>query len=177
MTDDLKVPKQQHLSSREACDCEKASRPSRGVPGWGLLPCSPAPLLSCPPSRSALIFSARRLAGRQATGERRRRFLTPLPSTGFEGGAGGGRGGVAGGTGGREGGLLSSAFYRAPCFFLTSSHIARRRLRPPVVALATLRQIQSVCAQSRTKAHQRRRLPAESCGGRLPFPLVCSSRN
>lgn len=80
LTDDLKVPKKRrrYLGSRGACDCQKASRPWRGVPGCG-------PRL-CPPSRSALIFSARRLAA----GEGRRRFVTPLPSTGFEGGGGGG---------------------------------------------------------------------------------------
>lgn len=154
--------RRRYLGSRGACDCQKASRPWRGVPGCG-------PLL-CPPSRSALIFSARRLAA----GEGWRRFVTPLPSTGFEGG-----GGEAGFGGGRRE-APGAAFYRAPRF-LTSSHsraAAHAALaQTPRGGFGNPSSDPNVCAQSRTEAHQRRRLPAESSGCRVPFLLVCSSRN
>lgn len=142
LTDDLKVPKKRrrYLGSRGACDCQKASRPWRGVPGCG-------PLL-CPPSRSALIFSARRLAA----GEGRRRFVTPLPSTGFEGGGGGGgvwRGLAVGG--GRHPALLSIELPASSHPLTRAQPRTRRELRPPVVALATLRQIQTFVLKAEPK--------------------------
>lgn len=159
--------RRRYLSSRDVCDCRKASRPWRGVPGYG-------PLL-CPPSRSALIFSARCLA---ASRGRRRGFVTPPLSTGFEGG-GVWRRSLAGSAeerGAAATAAAAAAFYRAPRF-LTSSHSrahSRAALaQTPRGGFGNPSSDPSVCAQSRTEAHQRQRLPAESSG----FLLVCSSRN
>lgn len=156
------MPKQrrQYLGSRGACDCQKASRPWRGVPGCG-------PLL-CPPSRSALIFSARRMAA----GEGRRALHDTAPVTNFEGGSSGGEQ--------ERGGHPALLSIELPASSHRLSRIARSHAalaQTPRGGFGNPSSDPNVCAQSRTKAHQRRRLPAESSGCRVPFLLVCSSRN
>lgn len=166
LTDDLDVPKQrrQYLGSRGACACQKASRPWRGVPGCGPLLCPTFPL-------SLDLLGSASGSRRGATALR-----DTTPVTSFEGG-GLCRRGLVGGDGGGGGG---SAFYRAPRFLTSSLSHARSHAalaQTPRGGFGNPSSDPNVCAQSRTKAHQRRRLPAESSGCRVPFLLVCSSRN